>query len=119
MVKGDGMNQRYGKTPDANQVSAHLRVCATEALEFHSWNGSGIRPKNLTILAGHLCQENHLTDIVQQPSCKALFHYCLGTTLRTRNTLRQRCDCHTVIPERRQVSGDLGIPVTLGKDVDR
>ena len=119
MVKGDGVHQRYWKTPNAHQVRAHLRVRATQAFEFQSQDGSGIGSKNLMILTGHLSQENHFADIVQQPCRKTFLRHYLCATLRSGDALCQRCHCHAMVPKDWQVRGDPGITIAVRKDMDR
>ena len=64
-MESNCMHQRHGKTPDAHQVRAHLRMRATHVFEFQTQDGAAFGSKNLAILAEHFGQQNHLSDIVQ------------------------------------------------------
>src|ERR1035441_8735896 len=68
-----------GSTVEAK--GSYFGVCATQSFALEILAFARIDRKYLMVLAGHLSQQYHLADIVEQPCRKALFHHRLRTTL--------------------------------------
>src|SRR5260370_23751593 len=98
MVEGDGLHQWERESPNAHQVRAHFSVRASQAFPFEVRVDVGPQFKNLTVLSGHLREQDHLADIMQQSRSKALLYRCLRATLGGSDALGECRDRNAVVP---------------------